>query len=541
MKNIFTSIWFLSALITLPIIFFIPPLFEKYTFENTSKEALPKNDDPKDAMSVYYEDLYGNKKIDRVITQYETVNGQEKQLISYDLDKASILFYKNQEPNFSPRIFFGDTDGNGLNEIFGFSYSGDSLFLNKTEVGNNNFYRIYKPYHYFIPFAGKNNEPWLIKSTNKIIFYDIDKDNFDEFIFISSSYSDSWKSALFVYDAQDNSIRRTKIFNGDLDNLQSFGSIKNNSRAIILNGSYYDEYTNSNKKDEFSSYVFLVDSTLTLDANFIKLANGGTISMPVENNEKTFIYTLYFNDWREKVKSVLYKTSLDGTIIDSLNLNISKKIALPTIDKDQKGNIITHVDQGKIQIINNNLEITNTLNLGDEFKHAYVYSANDINEDGIQDFIVVNFLSNELILFSDQFKYKHVIGTFSPASNRGNPKLKKNQIFFYDNNYSYIFSFRKNPYRHLKYPVYAGIYFLIVLVGFTFRKTQELRLKEKYDLQNKIQDLQLQNLLNQLDPHFTFNVLNTIGSFIYKQDKEKAYDLVSAVYPNYSFLITGFR
>jgi LytS/YehU family sensor histidine kinase len=48
---------------------------------------------------------------------------------------------------------------------------------------------------------------------------------------------------------------------------------------------------------------------------------------------------------------------------------------------------------------------------------------------------------------------------------------------------------------------------------------------EKYELQHKIQDLQLQNILNQLDPHFTFNVLNTLGNYIYKQDKEKAYDL----------------
>jgi LytS/YehU family sensor histidine kinase len=43
-------------------------------------------------------------------------------------------------------------------------------------------------------------------------------------------------------------------------------------------------------------------------------------------------------------------------------------------------------------------------------------------------------------------------------------------------------------------------------------------------IERKITDLQLKNFRNQLDPHFTFNALNVIGSVIYKEDRDVAYD-----------------
>ncbi len=46
-------------------------------------------------------------------------------------------------------------------------------------------------------------------------------------------------------------------------------------------------------------------------------------------------------------------------------------------------------------------------------------------------------------------------------------------------------------------------------------------------------ELQLQSLQKQVDPHITFNALNSINSLIYKEDKEKAFQFIS----NFSGLI----
>ena len=44
----------------------------------------------------------------------------------------------------------------------------------------------------------------------------------------------------------------------------------------------------------------------------------------------------------------------------------------------------------------------------------------------------------------------------------------------------------------------------------------------KYNAEREIAELQLKAIKNQVDPHFTLNILNSIGSLFYKQDKDKA-------------------
>ena len=52
---------------------------------------------------------------------------------------------------------------------------------------------------------------------------------------------------------------------------------------------------------------------------------------------------------------------------------------------------------------------------------------------------------------------------------------------------------------------------------------EKIQLKLEYD--KKLIELRLITLKNQLNPHFIFNTLNSIGSVILKSDKQKAYDL----------------
>jgi hypothetical protein len=76
-----------------------------------------------------------------------------------------------------------------------------------------------------------------------------------------------------------------------------------------------------------------------------------------------------------------------------------------------------------------------------------------------------------MVLFTDMFKFKATVGHDFIRGDIRNIKIKKDQFYLFDEHYSYIFCFKQNPYRHLEFPVYASIYLLIVLLGFTFRKT----------------------------------------------------------------------
>ncbi len=68
--------------------------------------------------------------------------------------------------------------------------------------------------------------------------------------------------------------------------------------------------------------------------------------------------------------------------------------------------------------------------------------------------------------------------------------------------------------------LYFSVFFFIVLI----KKIGTNQQKAKEDLSNRLITLQLQGIKAQLDPHFTFNTLNSIASLIYLEDKHTAYD-----------------
>ena len=82
----------------------------------------------------------------------------------------------------------------------------------------------------------------------------------------------------------------------------------------------------------------------------------------------------------------------------------------------------------------------------------------------------------------------------------------------------------------IKGPFYQQWWFYTILgtilIGGTivYFRNREKRLKDKYVLEQEINNLQKAALQAQMNPHFIFNCLNSIQSFIMKNDKENAMD-----------------
>jgi sensor histidine kinase YesM len=54
------------------------------------------------------------------------------------------------------------------------------------------------------------------------------------------------------------------------------------------------------------------------------------------------------------------------------------------------------------------------------------------------------------------------------------------------------------------------------------QKIQRYQTEQKYAAEKKVAELQILAINNQLNPHFTFNILNSIGNLFRQQDTEKA-------------------
>ncbi len=154
----------------------------------------------------------------------------------------------------------------------------------------------------------------------------------------------------------------------------------------------------------------------------------------------------------------------------------------------------------------------------------------DLDGDGKNELVSINSSDLKAELFTHgTLRHGKVIELESAASSMVSanfyPELDKGEICFTSLSGSELFEYTKNPRFSIRYLVWIGIYMLSVGFVMSVLYLQRRRIEHRHALERQVADLQLQNLRNQLDPHFTFNALNSVGNAIYQENKEKAYDL----------------
>lgn len=89
-------------------------------------------------------------------------------------------------------------------------------------------------------------------------------------------------------------------------------------------------------------------------------------------------------------------------------------------------------------------------------------------------------------------------------------------------NHVFRYAYHSNPFYYLRWAIYAGVY--IIILGFIFfiRYLQRKSLNQRYLAEKEVAALQLMLLNNQLDPHFTFNAINSISASILRDRPSEA-------------------
>lgn len=95
-------------------------------------------------------------------------------------------------------------------------------------------------------------------------------------------------------------------------------------------------------------------------------------------------------------------------------------------------------------------------------------------------------------------------------------------------NSGYFFiSYKKNNFYWTKYLIWFAIFIATYFVTFLIQYFQRRRMEQKWETEKQLTELQFNTIRNQLNPHFIFNALNSVGYLIEKGQKEEAYDYLS--------------
>jgi two-component sensor histidine kinase len=517
-KKIIYSSWFLAGLPAIIIMLLIPPIGSKYKLEI---EPVLKN-----AGTYIYNDLNADSISELIIAAkgspffFITVRNYENRIYDQWNLKDSL------DPDIS-ELFFGDYDHDRISEIYVFSYKGDSLFLNVNEMLQPSGTRMDRVYITRIGYLNGEAAATVMPAG----FFDSNGDKKDELYFSISSYYQLGARRLYSFDLQRMSLKSS----------QYCGSICLDPKMSDTDGDHHPEifgtmsasgnYRRNVPYSDSSTWLMVFDDMLSFEfppVEFPGFANA--------------LYTFPYE--KDKFRGYVLchlATGVDSTVLKSRIMIFSKEgrlIRYRLLDKfaDPSKNRVfvsrsssadrIYLLNEKFYELNDRLEIIRSAALPFK-KHISSFQA-DVNGDGKEEFLLYSEDEKKVAVYNSDL-HKITECGFSPPDNEWKlyPYLSDDhqyKLFVGSGKDGYFLRLRKNNFyimgKLIDPAIYLSLFFFIVLI----KRIGTAQQKAKEDLNNRLITLQLQGIKAQLDPHFTFNTLNSIASLIYLEDRQAAYD-----------------
>jgi two-component sensor histidine kinase len=522
-KKIIYSSVFLAAIPSIIILSFLPPLGTK------SKLLVEPLVDKSLSGSVYY-DLNSDNISEAILSgkgvpyfHILVMNNDNQVYDQWNLPDSIDLDVSD--------YFFGNYDHDPYAEIYIFTYKGDSLFLNVNEFFDPHGTKIE---HLFITKIGLINN----KVTSNIWpagFYDTNGDGKDELFFSIQTGFGLEPRRLYSYD----------LVNGKLRSSQITGEICQSPKMIDSDGDGRPEIfgfmgaSGNYKKyvpfDDWSSWLMVFNDSLKFEfppVGFPGLTN--ILEINSFKNNRIVGYLVSHNtgsaDKTVKKPGVMLYSSEGKKINERLfsDLGLNNRTHLTVL---KSRNIDRIYLLGK-ELLELNDQLNVIKRVKSPFNSDYVCYSVDIDFDGENELFLYSASEEKLIIFNSALQKiaeTRLKGTekkfrFSHYSSGNN----KNKVFLdAGGGYGYFLNLKRNTFYYLGYLAYPGIYLLSLLFILIVKRINTLQIVQKESLNRKLVTLQLQGIKSQLDPHFTFNTLNSIASLIYLEDRQLAYDYMN--------------
>jgi hypothetical protein len=508
--NILTHPLFLFLVLSTIIIISLPPIFNKYETKLISKL--------KTLNPIVFEDLNYDGDSEKI--SIVNINEQNTGIIIEENGRT--IDQWNFEGNYQ-KILVGDYDKNGNKEIHLITFSENKVFLNSFDPMLNQNLITNKLIYTSENYLKKGSA--LIKSCG---FYDLDNDGINEICFAINADYLIYPRNLFAYNfSKDtvlvspescNTVGSPFAFDFDGDGNLEFASYTQAVGNCDANDPYTDMFTwlmvfDHNLNFEFAptqiGYYpsrlqvgpFMIGTELLLAVlNLYNGAEGYSSSISLYNSDGKKI----------KEKEFVYSSDWDGAIIFNSTNNYEQVLTLKM--------------NGIIERLDTNLNFSTVHSLEAALING-PYPL-DIDSDNFNEFIFLKVNEEELVITRNDFSHPLILDVAGNTEYWESYNIlngdQRNQFYVICNNYSYLYEYTSNPFFYFRYLIYAGIIVLLFLLVLLIQKTQNQRVQKKYESERKIAELQLMSIKNQTDPHFTLNILNSIGSLFYKQDAEQA-------------------
>ena len=518
MKNRINSIFLFNIFLSIilwGIVLFFAPKSEKYKIELIDEYNISKNE------THYFEDLYGDGTSVDVFFNRDFI-GLSSVLIR---DNGKVPFQWNLDDRFLDDKFFfiDDIDGDNIKEIFTYTHKNDSLFLNLYDTKNEKelFSKLF-----ITKFKLLNNKPDI--GIAQQMLTDMDGDGNKELLFTLSCAFTHVTRKICLVNIETKKVAMSPIAGTSIVSSLTVFDVDDDGKKEIMG----ELFSPGNCKLDYPfsdmfSWLYIYNSDLEFEFNPKKIGNapGRMTILPLIKDNKKHLAT-YFNHSGNSDSSfiALYKTN--GDLIRKKKLFIGNDYmnAFISTGRNKYNRWLIYYSNGEVYEIDTllNQKFVNKIIPLSENHHSRL----DIEGDGKQEIIYFNHTRNKLILVKEDFsnateiKHDFIKSPYYLSVQKEktlSPKLvisTKGKLFKY--------LYEKNVWHSWTWPIRLLLFIVIFIIIWSISLIQKGVIAKKVKSEKRIASLQIKALRNNINPHFTLNILNSIGSLYASSDIDTA-------------------
>jgi hypothetical protein len=523
--NIFLNPFVLALPFTLLAVIMLNNRFEKFNTERVDKIMAPGG-----SKCLTYVDINADGNSELV---YFFENSRGRAAAKVYMNNGAIVDQWNMNGVFLTNVSCTviDVDEDGMKDIVMMYARNDSLFLAAFNPFDPD--KLYR-HDVFIDLIKMNTEP-ADYSFSEIIVSDINNDGYPELLFTMTAGFQLYPRRLYAYDLKRDTVKQSVYLAVEtyLSEGLSVGDINGDGLVeIILNNFAQGNMRNVEKLEIHDNAAWIMILNNNLDFH--------TRPIPFNATPSSILMHKLLVDDVLKVLFLFNNHTITGDtseiiLFDPLSNEISGRLKVPDFRRMQI--IKSKSDDQRVTFYNEFGEVFSTdhnLNLKPVGKIPAValpLITSELDLDGCG--------KPELILTDREYMGYWVLRNdlsnavkIQVPEEAGNP-VKRVQLYqraeqpnalaLHIGNFIYIYNYQFNKLYWLKWPAFVLLHLIFTAVFWVVLYYSKKQINQRYQKDVQIAELKLKSIRNQMDPHFTFNAINTIASVFYKDDKKLAY------------------
>ncbi len=519
-RRIWLSPWLIALIVSLAIILLLPDIFHKYRSSLIRSGFIDKK-----GGFEYFPDLDGDGTSERVVVFNNTEGLATVKIIGKGNFLTDHFYFRGRYLGSRNSFYTGTFDSTRHKAAFLVTRSSDSLLL-QAWIPATRETICSEVFITTVPSRTRNSD----LSIGLFGLHDLDRDGTRELLFHVLNGFPLQPRAIFSYNVRKKELSRSPQM-GSFNGINDVADINSDGYPEIITGSYAISNDPDTLKVAFHdsmAWLMVLDHKLEFLFEPVGFRGKYTVVDPVSAGagKNTQLVAMVYSLSPGVVHPALHLFDHSGRLLEKRTIDDTLQMRKYAIFR-YNGNadrLLLIRDSSRIDVIDQRLMTVEKKQVRGVI-HPWVRPM-DVDGDGHDELVFKEIDPMGTIVARGDLS--HPLAMPVPAQevlvyyDIVQQKDENPMLFCQQENRYWICSYDKNPLYYFRFPAYLAIYLGVFGFVWLIQFMQRRAMRQKFETEKRLAALQLLLVKNQVDPHFTFNAINTVSAAILQQRPDEA-------------------